>query len=36
MHFSWLFSSDSLDEEKVTTEEDTSMDYGTVTLDFRF
>ena len=36
LHFSWLFSSDSLDEKKVTAEEDTSMDYGTVTLDFRF
>jgi len=36
MHFNWLFSTDSLDEDVVAPEEDTALDYGTLTLDFRF
>lgn len=36
VHFTWAFSTDSVDPSVVISEPDTTVDYGTVTLDFRY
>ena len=36
MHLNWLWSTDSLDKDAVPPDEDTSLNYGTFTLDLRF
>jgi hypothetical protein len=36
VHFTWVFSTDSLDPTVVISEPDTTLDYGTLTLDFRY